>query len=218
MDHTADVARSRGVPVVPKPFTSFPSLRNLALDLVETPWVLFVDADERVTPALADEVRAVIGRQGADAPVGYWIPRRNFIWGGWIRHGGWSPDYQLRLLQVVRARYDEGRDVHELVQLNGDAGYLSEPFLHYNYDNLSQFLAKQRSYSSLEAIRLAREQVRARPHSFILQPLREARRRLVELEGFHDGWRGFTLAALLAWYCGVGYVKLAGTRRDEGRK
>ncbi len=209
LDRSADLARARGARVMTHRFTTFPAQRNAALDLAVTDWVLFVDADERVTPMLAAEVRRVIARVGEDAPVGYWIPRRNFMWGGWVRHGGWSPDHQLRLLRRTRARYDELRDVHELVRLNGEAGFLSEPLIHYNYERIGQFVAKQRAYSSLDAERLARDGAVARPHHFVLQPLREFRRRFVELDGYRDGRRGLILATLTAWYAAVTYAKLA---------
>ncbi|HLH71768.1 MAG TPA: glycosyltransferase family 2 protein [Chloroflexota bacterium] len=209
IDRSAEIARKRGARVLVQTFTSFPAQRNVALSQVTTPWVLFVDADERVTPSLANEVRRVIERDEPDAPVGYWIPRRNFIWGGWIRHGGWFPDRQLRLLKVKAARYDELRDVHELVILDGSSDVLGEPLIHYNYEHIAQFITKQRQYVALEAKRLARGGQRAKLHNFVLQPYRELRRRLIELEGYKDGWRGFFLAALLSWYTGVTYVKLS---------
>jgi glycosyltransferase involved in cell wall biosynthesis len=210
-DGSAAIARERAATVVVREFTTFPAQRNAAIELVQsnrpTDWLLFVDADERATPALAAEVRAVIGYSVPVGPVGYWIPRRNFIWGGWIRHGGWSPDHQLRLLKVGTARYD--RDVHEVVVLKGNAGYLREPLLHYNYDSLSQFTSKQRQYALLDARRLAREGQKTKPQNFVLQPVRELRRRLLELEGWRDGWRGIVLAILLAWYTGMTYCELA---------
>ena len=208
-DRSADIARERGVRVVVNDFSTFPAQRNAALGLVLTPWLLFVDADERTTAFFAAELRSAIARTDDAAPVGYWVPRRNFIWSGWIQHGGWFPDRQLRVLRVGRACYDEARDVHELVLLDGDTGRLRETLIHYNYDGLHQFLAKQRLYTTLEAQRLARNGIRAKPHNFVLQPLREFRRRFVELQGYHDGWRGLTLASLLSWYCFVTYVKLA---------
>ena len=208
-DRTGDIAQSMGARVVKRTFTTFPAQRNAALALVSTPWVLFVDADERVTSALRDEVLQGIANADSTSRVGYWIPRRNFMWGGWVRYGGWYPDYQLRLLKVACAHYDERRDVHELVELAGDAGHFAEALIHYNYDHVAQFMAKQRSYSSLEAERLAREGKFARPHNFLLQPYREFRRRFVEMEGYRDGWRGLTLSTLLAWYTAVTYAKLA---------
>lgn len=215
-DASALIARARGARVVVHEFTTFPAQRNAALDRVATPWVLFVDADERATPALAGEVRRVIANGAPAAPVGYWVPRRNFIWKGWIRHGGWSPDYQLRLLKVAAAHYDEDRDVHELARLGGEAGHLREPLIHFNYDRIDQFFLKQRAYARLEAQRLARQGTRARPHNFVLQPLRELRRRLIDQAGYRDGWRGFALAGLLAGYTALTYAELTrATRRQE---
>lgn len=208
-DRTGAIASAKRAQVVPQKFTTFPRFRNVALDLVSTPWVLFVDADERIPDALAREVQCAIQASDASAPVGYWIPRRNFIWGGWIRHGGWYPDYQLRLLRVASARYDEQRDVHELVHLTGVDGRLTEAMIHYNYDRVGQFLSKQRAYSTLEAERLARAGTVARPHNFVIQPYREFYRRFMSLKGYRDGWRGFVLASLLAWYTAETYAKLA---------
>jgi glycosyltransferase involved in cell wall biosynthesis len=208
-DRTGQIAEANGARVVSRAFTTFPAQRNAALDLVTTPWVLFVDADERVPSALAREVCAAIQEGERASAVGFWIPRRNYIWGGWIRHGGWYPDYQLRLLRVANARYDERRDVHELVCLDGTDGYLAEPLIHYNYDRFVQFLAKQEAYSTLEADRLARAGTIPWPHSFVLQPYREFRRRFVSLQGYRDGWRGLVLASLLACYTAVTYAKLA---------
>jgi glycosyltransferase involved in cell wall biosynthesis len=212
-DRSAEVARARGAAVVSHPFTTFPAQRNAALAIVQDElggdWVLFVDADERTPPMLAAEVRAAISRSQPDAPVGYWVPRRNYIWRGWIRHGGWSPDHQLRLLRVNSARYDEQRDVHELAVLEGPSAQLAEPFIHFNYERIGQFLDKQRQYTRLEAQRLARAGQRARPQNFLLQPLREFRRRYVDLAGYRDGWRGALLCGLLAWYTFELYVELA---------
>ncbi|HUX86036.1 MAG TPA: glycosyltransferase family 2 protein [Chloroflexota bacterium] len=208
-DRSAEIAAMAGACLIRRPFQSFPAQRNFALGQVSSPWLLFVDADERVTPALAEEIRDVVTGDSSEGPVGYWIPRRNYIWGGWIRHGGWFPDRQLRLLKVEAAHYDDRRDVHELVKLTGVSGVLSEMLIHYNYDRVQQFIAKQGQYSTLDAKRLARSGQRVKPRNFVLQPLRELRRRLFELEGYKDGWRGFVLASLLALYTGVTYAKLA---------
>jgi glycosyltransferase involved in cell wall biosynthesis len=218
-DSSADVASARGADVLVRPFHSFPLQRNAALDLIQAlrlgEWVIFVDADERATGSLASEVRRLIADTGADAPVGYWIPRRNFIWGGWIRHGGWSPDYQMRLLRVDWARYDEKRDVHELVDLSGRSGRLRETLIHYNYDTPGQFLRKQRHYARLDAQRLARQGVVPHVWTFVLQPMREFRRRFVVLRGYRDGWRGLALAVLLGLSAGETSVLLA-VRRNSG--
>src|SRR5256885_1854185 len=89
-------AHAGGAPVVDRAFDSFAAQRDAAVALAEGDWVLFVDADERVPPALRDEVRARLVAPGGC--VGFWIPRRNVLMGRVVRYAGWSPDYQLRLL------------------------------------------------------------------------------------------------------------------------
>ena len=207
-DATAEIAAARGARVVSHPFATFPAQRNFALDQVRTEWVLFVDADERVDAALAAEVRASAERAEPGAPVGYWLPRRNIIFGKWILGGGWYPDHQLRLLRVGRARYDDAKEVHEVVLLDGAEGHLTRTLTHYNYETVAQFVAKQRVYSTLDARTLHRQGVRPKPQNYVLQPPREFRRRFLTHRGYLDGPHGFVLAALLAYYNLVMYVKL----------
>ena len=203
-DATVALAREAGALVHQSPFVNWPVQRNLGLQLAETPWVLFVDADERVSPKLAEEIRRALNanqeERGSEPPVGYWIPRRNYIFGHWVRHAGWSPDYQLRLLFRAKVRYDETREVHELVILEGAEGRLEEPLIHYNYDTLEQFLAKQERYAFHQARTLYHQGVRVRARNFILQPLREFHRRYVTWKGYREGWLGFQLSLLMAYY------------------
>ena len=220
-DETASLARAFTPHVHRRPFDDFPRQRNAALALVRSDWVLFVDADERVSAALAQEVRAAVAAaeatwQAAEGePVaGYWVPRRNIILGKWIKGGGWYPDFQLRLLKVGRARYDERRPVHEVVLLDGAAERLREPFLHYNYHSLRQLLAKQGAYASLEAISLREQGLRGKPRSVVLQPLREFWRRFVTLRGYVDGPHGLLLASVVAFYTGVAYARLWRMREE----
>ena len=198
-DATCDLAQLAGGVVVQRPFDDYARQRQAALNAIASEWILFIDADERATPALADEVLRVIQRSDTG---GYWIPRRNFIVGHETRGGGFSPDYQLRLLRREQARYDLAREVHEIVQLDGAEDYLTEPLIHLNYDNWVQFHRKQVFYARYEARILAQRGIRPRFHNFVLQPLREFRRRFVTLAGWRDGIHGLWLAVLLAWYYG----------------
>lgn len=207
LDRTVEICKEYTGRVYQNEFLSFPNQRNRALELATGDWVLFVDADERVTPELAGEVRCVV--EQVDSPVaGYWIPRRNIIWGKWVKHGGWYPDYQLRLLRRGKCRYDESRRVHELVILEGPAGHLSNPFIHYNYQTVSQFLQKQSLYSEYEARTLFDTGVRAKPWGPVLQPVREVKRRLWDLQGYRDGGHGLLLAVLLGYYHFIVYSRL----------
>lgn len=212
-DATQHLAQKAGAHVVVRPFDDYAQQRQAALNSIRSEWILFIDADERATPALAQEIiRAVMNTQYA----GYWIPRRNFIVGHEMQGGGFRPDYQLRLLRSSAARYDLGRKVHEIVALNGPQGHLQAALLHYNYDDWSQFQRKQRSYARYEATILAERGVRPRLHHFILQPIRELRRRFVTLQGWRDGVHGLRVTLLLAWYYGfLPYWLLWKAQRDQ---
>ncbi|MGC8874325.1 MAG: glycosyltransferase family 2 protein [Chloroflexia bacterium] len=216
-DRTAEIARSLGARVEEVPFVSFAHLRNQALDLCRCPWVFFLDADERATPELCREIATVIRKEppaeAGDAVVGYWVPRQNFFFGRPVRHAGWYPDYQLRLLWKARARYPEAQRVHEVVELQGRAQYLSAHLLHYNVDQLAEFQAKQRRYARLEAETLLAKGIRARPRSLLGQPLREFWRRYVYLQGYRDGWLGLYLCAAMAYYTGLTYGHLLRMQR-----
>ncbi len=198
-DRTPEIARMSGAEVLDRPFTGFASQRNAALDLVDQPWVLFLDADERITPALRREIREAI-QQAPDNIAGYWVPRRNWMFGRELQGGGWWPDYQLRLLRHGRARYQTGREVHEVVDLDGDAGWLTEPLRHLNYDSIAEFREKQLRYARLRVDVLHAEGKHPRNRTFVGQPVREFGRRFVSLGGYRDGLLGLFLATSMAWY------------------
>lgn len=199
-DGSAAVARQLGARVEVWPFTNFARYRNQALAAATQQWILFVDADERVSPALAAEVRGVTETAASTGYVGGWVPRRNIILGHPMRAAGWYPDYQLRLLERAHAHYDESRPVHETVVLDGPVSYLREPFVHLNYQTVGQFVTKQRRYTALEAAELLAEQGRPRARALVGQPLREFWRRYVQLEGWRDGWVGLFLSLAMAFY------------------
>jgi (heptosyl)LPS beta-1,4-glucosyltransferase len=204
-DATAEIATSTGAEVRQRRFDNYPLQRNAALLMASREWVFFVDADERVTPELAAEIRVAVQEGGLD---GWWVPRKNYIFGKWMRHAGWYPDYQLRLMRRERARYDERREVHELVELNGAAGYLQNPLIHYNYDTIREFREKQDRYTDHEVRALLESGQRARPRNLVLQPLRQFRWRYLTLAGYKDGWRGLLLSSLMAYYELVRYWRL----------
>ena len=195
-DGTIAVAQAHGATVLQHPFVHFAAQRNAALEQVALDWVFFVDADERATPELASEVRQVV--EGPQ--VGWWVPRHNYIFGKCIRHGGWYPDYQMRLLRRGRAFYDPARPVHEVGVLDGEAGFLRCTLTHYNYTTVAQFLRKQRQYAGYDAQMRYKQGARTRPRSYLGQPSREFWWRYISLRGYRDGARGLLLAALMARY------------------
>ena len=223
-DRTAAFCAEQGARVVAAPFVSFPAQRNRALAECAGRWVLFLDADERITPELQAEVgRLKAAWAGATQPVpaaeaGYWIPRFNTYWGRALRGGGWYPDHQLRLLRRDVARYDEERLVHELVILDGPAAYLSQHLLHINIESWGELRRKQHRYALAEAATLNRAGVRFRPRNLLLQPPRAVWRRLVTWRGYRDRGLGLLLALVLGWYEAVMYAALWRMQRRAGRR
>lgn len=181
--------------VIERYWTDFSDQRDAALRLAVHDWVIFVDADERVSTNLQMEIRE---RVGAERFVGYWIPRRNRIFGHWMRGAGWSPDYQLRVMDRRSAAYVADRPVHELVNVNGSVGRMEHHLEHLSYASVAEFRARQRMYAEAAADGLYRSGARRRPTAVVLQPLREFWRRLVRQRGYEDGGTGLLLAVLMA--------------------
>lgn len=213
-DDSGALAEAAGARVEVSAWRGFPHQRNTALSLARCDWVLFVDGDERVPPSLAREIRARLADAGEVA--GFWIPRRNVIAGEWVRHAGWWPDRQLRLLRRTSARYDEGAVVHEVAALDGPSGVLAEPLLHLNYDTLDEFREKQSRFAVLEAHTLWDRGQRARPHNLLLQPIREFRRRTWELGGVRQGPLGIRLGLEMARANFLTYRELLRLTRAAG--
>lgn len=204
-DTATRVARHVAQRVVTSEFVNFAVQRNRALDVARSDWLFFIDTDERCTPALLEEIVKVIESRNHAA---YRVPRRNFLFKREVRHTGWWPDYQIRLLKRDRCRYDESRHVHELPVVDGTIGTLAAPLIHFNYDSWSQFIAKQRTYARLDAQARFADGKRARPRNFIGQPWRELKRRFVEYEGYKDGLLGLALSLAMALYTAETYRQL----------
>ena len=198
-DETVELAQNTGAEVIQNTFHNYAQQRNDALTAVteRAGWVLFVDADERVTPELATEIRGAMERPDY---AGWAIPRHNYIFGKLTLGAGWYPDYQTRLLRVGAARYDPTRQVHEVVQLDGAEGKLENPLVHYNYTDMAQFVAKQHKYTTYEAQVMYEQGIRPKPQNYILQPLRHFRYRFFTLNGYQIGLHGLRLSLLMSWY------------------
>lgn len=159
-DRTAELAEAAGARVVQFRYQGGEKKKNWALANLpfRNEWVLIVDADERVPPELAGEIRANINRQ--DGPDGYYVNRRLIFLDRWIRHGGWYPSWNLRLFRHRLGRYEAvavdssltgDNEVHEHVVLNGRVGYLRHDLLHHDYKNLFHYIERHNRYSDWDA-------------------------------------------------------------------
>src|SRR5215475_10408277 len=149
-DETVSRALARGARVEHHVFEGFGAQKNFALSLASGEWVLSIDADERVSPALAAEITAVLAAASADA---YEMPRQSSFLGRVMRHSGWYPDYVLRLFRRGRARFSDDI-VHERVLCDGRVLRLKEPLLHYPVDRIEDALSRMDRYSSAGAEKL----------------------------------------------------------------
>jgi (heptosyl)LPS beta-1,4-glucosyltransferase len=207
-DDTVALAGAAGAEVHQSPFSNYAQQRNAALEAITTGWVLFVDADERATEALGDEVRRVIGTCDE---TGWYVPRLNYIFGRLTRGAGWYPDYQLRLFRHGAVRYE--RPVHEIAHVAGAVGYLQSPLLHYNYHDPTQFHLKQRRYTKYDASVLRDKGVQAHFYTPWSQALRHFWWRFVTLKGYRDRLHGLRLSLYMAYYEWLKYRQLAALQR-----
>ena len=204
-DQTAELAQEVGAEVMLHMFENFAQFHNAAMDRVEADWVFFVDADERATPELAEEIRSVT--DGSRDEVAWAVPRHNYIFGRLTLGAGWYPDHQSRLLLRERVRWE--RPVHEIIVTDGPVGYLENPLIHYNYDDLADFVARQEKYTDIDAGILLDQGVRPRFYTPYSQAARHFWWRFMTLQGARDGLHGLWLSILMAYYEAVKYRKLA---------
>ncbi|MBR9975593.1 MAG: glycosyltransferase family 2 protein [Bacteroidetes bacterium] len=193
-DATMDIAREFTDKVSFHPFEGYARQKAHALSLCTRPWVLSIDADERVSDALREDIRRVLS--SADAADGYLLPRRNHFHGRWIRHGGWYPDSQLRLFRKERARLTE-RLVHEGFEVEGTRASLEGHLLHYTLPRVRHMLRKNLDYALFEAREKAPRR-RVGVLDFIIRPPVEFFKKYVLQRAFLDGWEGFIISVIHA--------------------
>ncbi|MHB1843346.1 MAG: glycosyltransferase family 2 protein [Deltaproteobacteria bacterium] len=232
-DRSREIAKAHGATVVEHTFENYSAQKNWAIDTLpwRNDWIFILDADERFTPELAQEVSHIVS--GAPSFVGFQVNRRFIFLGRWIKHCGWYPSWNLRLFRRGKARYD-GRPVHEHMVADGPVGYLEHDLIHEDQKGLSAWLERHNRYSSGEAAaRLSPERT---PMSLqtIRQPMlikKLIRERIWPMVpgkpvaffsymyflrlGFLDGWPGLAFSLLQAQQeLHVG-LKIGENRRKE---
>ncbi len=177
-------------------------------------WVLVIDADEEVTPALAEAVQAIL-RDGTETD-GFAILRKPSAFGRWISAGGWYPDYQFRLFRKNRYR-PEHQEVHGGFTTTGRRERLDALLLHHTYPTIYTYVEKMNDYTSLQVSnKLAADPgVQAPWHKLVLSPLSHFLKMFVVKKGYRDGFHGFVLALLDAAYTMLLYAKLWEYRMRE---
>jgi glycosyltransferase involved in cell wall biosynthesis len=193
-DGTEEIALRHGAKVFREPWKGFVGQKQSVAEKATQPWLLNLDADEVVPPALAKEIATVVG--ASDGPhAAYQFPRCTFYCGRWIRHGDWYPDRVLRLWRRGAARWT-GQDPHAYLEVNGTVGRLRSDLQHESNESITRQIAKITPYQSeFVQQRLARGRS-AGFFELVVRPGWRFLRAYFFRLGFLDGWQGFYIAAL----------------------
>lgn len=211
-DDTVEIARAAGATVFANPFETIGGQRNEAISRAKTEWIFVVDADERGSPQLREEIRSLIEGASLDA---YRVPRRNVFLGSEINHGGWERDRPIRLFRST-LRYDKSR-VHEHVVVRSEVGELTSSLMHEPYPSIDSYLEKLGRYSKWWAEDRYDRGKRTSPFSALIRSrLRFASMYLVKL-GFLDGEAGLMLASLASTSVQMKYARLWEMQKRGGK-
>jgi glycosyltransferase involved in cell wall biosynthesis len=216
-DGTAEIARANGARVETRDWPGYSDQKNHAASLAANDWILSIDADERVSPDLATEIRALLA--GQPPARGFRIPRVTWYLGRWIRSTDWYPDYQLRLYDRRAGRWN-GRRVHESVSLDGQPGLLRHELQHYAYRDISDHLATIDRYTTLAAAEWLHDGRRASAPAAVVHAAAAFLRNYVLRRGFTDGAAGLVVSVLNAYYVFLKFAKLweAGADVERGSR
>jgi glycosyltransferase involved in cell wall biosynthesis len=204
-DLTQSIAKEFKAQVFQESWKGFAEQKNSVQEKAKGPWILNIDADERVTEELRLEIQQVLHE---DPPVaGFRMPRKNYFCGQWIRHGGWYPNYQMRLYRKDSGKFAP-REVHEQVEVRGPVGTLTSPLEHYTYHSISDYIKRMDRYSELSARQYLKEGRQVSWPEILFRSWFTFIQMWGLKRGFLDGTNGLILAALYSQYTFIKYSKL----------
>lgn len=176
--------------------------KNFGFAKATNEWILSIDADEEVSKELAEEIKSILkAKPSSVANInGFWIPRKNFMFGKWIKENtGWYPDYQLRLFRKDKGRY-ESRHVHKDLSIDGETEKLKEHIIHHNYDSIEQYVKKILIYAPNEADEYLHGDYNFSYFDVIRFPISDFMAWFFARKGYKDGFHGLVLALMQAFY------------------
>ena len=206
VDSTASVAKAYTKKIYKRPnILMLNTNKNYGFNKATGQWILNLDADEEITLELAKEIQTVVN---SDPPeFGFWIKRKNISFGKWIKHGLWWPDKQIRLFRRTYGKFPCVH-IHEYITVDGTVGVLTEPYLHYNYETVRQYLTKINRASTSEAIVLRDMHYKISWHDAIRFPVSDFLKIYFAQSGYKDGLHGLVLALFQAFYSFCTFAKL----------
>ncbi len=197
-DRTLEVCHKYTPHVYSYPWEGYAAAKNTALAHTTGDLILSLDADERVSGELRGEISTLLQQPFETLAEGYAIPRRNYLWGRWLRHGGLYPDYQIRLFKRGRGHFGVRR-VHESVEVAGRVGALACPLDHYSYQGLGDFIERLNRYTDLAAQERHEHGPSFRTWALVTRPMGRLLRNYLLQQGFRDGLPGLLMAVSYAY-------------------
>ena len=188
------------------PWKGYSEQKNWALGRLKGDWIFSLDADEELTPELIREIERKILETPQEV-AGYFIKRRAFFLGKWIKHCGWWPDAQLRLARAGTGRFTD-EPVHEGLEVKGRTLEFNEPMNHYTYDSIRQYIEKMNKYSDLALLNMKPKKIRSWWFYVTVAPWLTFFRMFISRKGFLDGWHGLVVCGLSAFHDFCKYAKM----------
>ena len=203
-DRTLQIAEGFTDRIFRRALEGYGAQRNFGIEKAQFDWILWLDADEEISPLLAEQIKAI---EAGSEFAGFLLNRKTRYLGRWIQHSGWYPQYVLRLFNRRSGRCSEAK-VHERIILEGKTGRLKGDILHYAYRDISHHLAKLNHYTSLTA---EERYAQGRRFNFLkasFAPPAEFLKKYILRLGFLDGSAGLAIAATSAYYAFLKEIKL----------
>lgn len=205
-DRTREIAAECGARVIERDWPGHVAQKEFAIRQASHDWVLCLDADERISDALRAQLLE-LRDAGFPGRAGWRMPRLSYYMGRWVKHGTWTPDYNLRLFDRRRGHWG-GHNPHDRVELDGSPGTLRGRILHYPYRTLAEHLSTMDKYTTIMARGLHERGRKASLVNVVVNPWVRFVKYYIVKGGFLDGWRGLVMAYLAAQYVRTKYIKL----------
>jgi glycosyltransferase involved in cell wall biosynthesis len=213
-DQTGQIARKFADKFLVRKMLVEGAHRNWAYAQAKNPWVLSLDADERITPELREEIDRVLPTADCQA---YSIPRRNYIGDYWVKWGGQYPAAQARLFLKDKFKYEEV-EVHPGASLDGKNGHLSKDMIHYSYRDFTHFLAKLNGQTTLEATKWIKSGREVKLGKALWRAFDRFTRTFFRKKAYKDGFIGFMVAYYASLYQIMSYAKYWEMRKNHRQK
>jgi len=208
IDSTVDIARKKNAKIYTQPNNLMLNInKNFGFKKASGEWILNLDADERVSEELKSEILNVL-KENNETMNGYWIPRKNIIFGKWIQNSIWWPDLHMRLFRKDKGKFAE-KNVHEHIEVGGRVDTLTAAITHYNYTSISQYLYKMdKIYTENEVQKILDSDQKLTTFDAIRMPVHDFLKTFFLQKGYRDGLHGLVLSFLQAFYAEIVFTKV----------